>query len=394
MMRRLPILCLCAVLALVAGCRTPPAAPHADARAKLSIWCEFMPYADVIPTLPVLARYDCDLLLHVGPADIGDPALAELCREARRQKVNVSAWFLLPYEEHLYVGEETVDGIREASLRFTAWSQREDLGVRWLVFDCEPSPILGKRLFEIARRGRLIELGRTLRAERNPKQFQESVDRLNQLIDELHAGGMLVMGAGNRAFLDFLRHDNTAIQDALNAPFTMIHWDRASFITYRYKASQPQYVAMINRYAELANHYFGDRAALDLGLLGDQRGIPEHRERAELFSGGDQFMDYLDGMRSVHDLEEVAGVALGCGVRYINLYSLDGAVTSVAGLDRWLKAAAESRPATGWASWTPYSSAKIGVQGALFDGLFRSLVTRDVRAQDADSDGYSLTPTM
>lgn len=384
MMRRLLI--LCTLLALGAGCRTPPAAPRADARAKLSIWCEFMPYRDVLPTLPTLARYDCDLLLHVGPADIGDPALAELCREARRQNVNVAAWFLLPYEEHLYVGEATLAAIRETSLRFTAWSQREDLGVRWLVFDCEPSPLLGKRLFEIVRRGRLIELARTLRAERNPEQFAESVARLNALINELHEGGMLVMGAGNRTFLDFLRHENTAVQDALNTPFSMIHWDRASFISYRYKASQPQYVAMINRYAELANEYFGERAALDLGLLGDQSGIPEHRERAELFSGGDQFMDYLDGMRSVYDLEEVTGVALGCGVRYINLYSLDGAVTSVAGLERWLKAAAESRPITGWDSWTPLSSAKIGLQGVVLDGLFRGMVTREAHAQDEDSE--------
>ena len=382
MMRRFAVTVVLVLVVVGAGCHTPPPATPPHARAKLAIWCEFMPYNDVIPTLPVLAAYNCDLLLHVGPLDVGDPALAELCREARRQNVNVAAWFLLPYEEHLYVGEETVDAIRDLSLRFTAWAQRADLGVQWVVFDCEPSPLLGKRLFEIARHGRLISLAETLRAEQDPERFEQSVTRLNALIDDLHTAHMNVMGAGNRAFLDFLRHDNIAVQDALNAPFSMIHWDRASFISYRYKASQPQYVAMINRYAELAHEYFGERAALDLGLLGDQRNIPEHRERAELFGGGDEFMEYLDGMRSVYDLEEVAGVALGRGVQYINLYSLDGAVTSVAGLDRWLKAAADSRPITGWECWTPLSSAKIGLQGVLLDGLFRGMVGTTARTPE------------
>ena len=378
MIRRVDIL-LSILLLAAAGCRTPPHAGEPP-RAKLAIWCEFMPYRDVLPALPILARYDCDLLLHVGPDDVGSPDLAELCREARRQNVTVAAWFLLPYDEHLYVGEETVEQTRELSMRFTAWSQRDDLGVKWLVFDCEPSPILGKRLFEIVRRGRIRELARTLREERDADRFADSVRSLNALIDELHAGGMLVMGAGNRAFLDFLRHDNTTVQDALNAPFSMIRWDRTSFITYRYKASQPQYVAMVNRYAELAHRYFGDRAALDLGLLGDQRGIPEHRERAELFGGGEAFIDYLDGMRSVRDLEEATGVALGRGVRHINLYSLEGAIGSVAGLERWLRAASGSERVTGWAAWTPYSSVKIGLQGALLDQLFRGMVTRETQA--------------
>jgi hypothetical protein len=266
-----------------------PAAPP-----QLSIWCEFMPYKDVEATLPVLARYDCDLLLHVGREDIGNSDLVALCRAARSHGVNVAAWFLLPYDEHLYVGEATADPIRDFSLKFVEWSQKETLGIDWVVFDCEPSPLLGKKLFYEVRRGRVIALARILRAETEPAQFSESVDKLNNLIDELHGRGVKVMGAANRVFLDFLRHGNTAVQDSLNAPFSMVRWDRASFITYRYKASQVQYVGMVNRYGTLAHLYFDEKAALDLGLLGDQRDFPEHRERAELFAGGDYFMSYLN----------------------------------------------------------------------------------------------------
>jgi hypothetical protein len=345
---------------------TTQAAPH------LSIWCEFMPYKEVEATLPVLARYDCDLLLHVGREDIGNPDLVSLCRAARSNGVNIAAWFLLPYEEHLYVGEATVAAIRDFSLKFVDWSQKEKLGIDWVAFDCEPSPLLGKQLFAEARHGDIIALSRILRKETDPGHFGQSVKSLNQLIDDLHGRGAKVMGAANRVFLDFLRHENTAVQDSLNAPFSMVRWDRASFITYRYKASQVQYVGMINRYAELAHLYFDDKAALDLGLLGDQRDFEEHRERAELFGGGEYFVSYLNGMRSVYDLQEAVGVSLSRGVTHINLYSLDGAVNSVAGLDYWLRAASEAQPLTGLDRWTPVASAKMGFTGWLLDALYRT----------------------
>lgn len=348
---------------------TPAApAPH------LSIWCEFMPYKEVETILPALARHNCDLLLHVGREDIGNADLVALCRAARSQGVGISAWLLLPYDEHLYVGEATADPIRDFSLEFVDWSKKENLGIDWVVFDCEPSPLLGKKLFASVRHGRVMALAHILRDETQPVQFSESVAKLNRLINELHGRGVKVMGAANRVFLDFMRHENTVVQDSLNAPFSMIHWDRTSFITYRYKASQAQYVGMVNRYADFAHRFFGDKAALDLGLLGDQRDFPEHRERAELFSGGDYFISYLDGMKSTFDLQEVVGVSLGHGVTHVNLYSLEGAVDSVAGLDYWLRAASEAQPVTGLDSWTPVESAKMGFIGWLLNALYRASV--------------------
>jgi len=341
---------------------------------KLSIWCEFMPYEKVIDVLPILAEYHCDLLLHVEQKDIGDEMLAKLFRQAHEAQINVSAWFLLPYDKHLYVGEETVDHTRDLSLKFADWVNKENLEVNAVAFDCEPSPLLGKQLFAAVRHARIDKLANTLKAEQDPDRFQRSIDGLNSIIDELHDRGFRVMGAGNRTFLDFLKHGNTSIQDALNAPFTMVHWDRTSFITYRYLASQAQYVAMIKRYGALANKYFGQQASLDLGLIGDQRNYPEHQERAKLFGGEKQFIKYLDGMTSVYDLQEVVGIALGRNIEYINLYSLEGAVDSVAGLDFWLKAASEAKPLNGWDRWTPFQSLKLSIISGSMNGLFSLFV--------------------
>lgn len=370
-------LLLSAVLAFALPSAAVPDVPAAAAPAshpRLAIWCEFMSYRQVLGVLPDLARYNCSLLLHVGPGDVGDPELTRVCRAARSNGVEVVAWFLLPYEEHLYVGEASLGPTRDLARRFAAWSRQEQLGLEWVVFDCEPSPFLGRRLFECVRRGQVFKLARVLRNETDPERFTQAVRELNDLIDELHGQGFRVMGAANRIFLDFLQRGHTSIEDALNAPFSMVRWDRISFITYRYHASQVQYVTMVNRYSSLAARYFGERAGLDLGLLGDQRSIPEHRTRAELFGGGGAFLGYLEGMRSVYDLREVVGVALGRGVQHINLYSLEGAVGSVAGLDLWLKAASESQPVTGLARWTPVGTARMGFMGFLLNGLFTTMV--------------------
>jgi hypothetical protein len=150
-----------------------------------------------------------------------------------------------------------------------------------------------------------------------------------------------------------------------------VEWNRLSFITYRYKVSQESYVAMLNRYATLARELYGSRAAMDVGLIGNYDGIPQNAERAALFGGGDTFYSYLRGMRSVYDLEQAVGTVLGSGVRRINLYALDGAVTSVAGLENWLKAARRARPLKGWARWTPVGSMHYAALGALTEKLFR-----------------------
>ncbi len=341
---------------------------------NLAIWCEFLPYAQVREHLPLLAQSRCDLILHVERGDVGSEELAALCREAKALGVEVVAWLLLPYEEHLYVGEESLETTRALAFDFLEWSGREQLGVSNMVFDCEPSPLLGRQLFEAVRRGRIIKLARLLKAEKDPVRFQQSVKELNGLVDDLRARGFRIWGAGNRVFLDFLARGQTSIEDALNAPFTMVEWDRISFLAYRYRASQVDYVAMINRYALLGRKFFGERAGLDVGLMGDHRQIPENTSRAELFGGGEFFMKYLEGMRSVLDLREIVSVARAAGIRDINLYSLDGAVDSEAGLELWLKAAREARPASRQEAWTPVRSAKLGLTAKLLRGAYRVFV--------------------
>jgi hypothetical protein len=243
--------------------------------------------------------------------------------------------------------------------------------VRAFVFDCEPSPLLGAELFAAVLAKSPRQLARVLRAQLDAEAFGRDTAEINALVAELRGRGYAVDGAANRAFLDAQSRGNVALEDGLNAPVSGVEWDALSFITYRYMASQLSYVAMLNRYATWARKLYGERAALDVGLLGDYGHIPENAERAALFGGGDFFMNYLRGMRNVYELEEAVGVVLGCGVRRINLYALDGAATSVAGLENWLKAARRAQPRSRAGRWTPVRSLVYGAIGALTEKSFR-----------------------
>ena len=360
-----------AALCLAAGAGAEPAtlqglAPmRAPPIERLAIWCEFLPYAEVAAHLPVLAEHGCDLILHVEGESFADPDFARLLRAAERAGVGVDAWLLLPYDQHLYVGQASVKATRKLARRTADFFGENQLKARAFVFDCEPSPLLGRELFAAVRAASWRQLGRALRAQMDAERFRKDAAALNRLIAELRQRGYAVDGAANRAFLDAHEKDNVVMEDALNAPVSGMAWDALSFITYRYQASQLSYAAMLNRYATLARRLYGERAALDVGLIGDYAGIPQNAERAARFGGGAAFYAYLRGMRSVFDLEEAVGTVLGCGVRRVNLYALDGAVTSVAGLENWLKAARRARPLSAFARWTPARSVQYDALGAL-----------------------------
>lgn len=362
----------------VALCLFPHAARTARAASidespieRLAIWCEFMPYADVEPCLPALAAARCDLILHVERESLQSTELANLLHAAARAGIDVDLWMLLPYEEHLYVGQASLAATRALAMDVVAYLHRHRAPARAFVMDCEPSPLLGRELFAAVTAASPRQLVRVLRDQLDPAAFRADVATLNTLLADLRASGYAVDGAANRAFLDAQSRGNVALEDALNAPVSGISWNALSFITYRYRASALTYLAMLSRYATLAHRLYGPRAAIDIGLIGDYVDIPENQRRAELFGGQDLFYSYLRGMHDTRDLQDAVSVALACGVRRINLYALDGAVTSVAGLESWLAAARRARPASFFARWTPLRSLQAAALGALTEKGFR-----------------------
>jgi hypothetical protein len=352
------------------------ASAEAPALERLAIWCEFMPYAEVQRELPVLAKYGCDLILHVERESFADPDFAKLLRAAERAGVGVDAWLLLPYEEHLYVGQASVGAVRALARQAADYFEKEELAVRAFVFDCEPSPLLGRELFEAVLAKSPRQLARTLRDQMDPEVFGRDVAEINGLIAELRGRGYAVDGAGEPG-----------------VPGCAVAGERGAGGCAECAGERGGVGCAVVHHVPLhgepavvcgdAEPVRGAGAAAVRGAGGDGCGadrglhdIPENAERAALFGGGDMFYGYLRGMRSAFDLEEAVGVVLGCGVRRVNLYALDGAATSVAGTENWLKAARRARPLGPVARWTPARSLQYAALGSLTEKSFRWMTGR------------------
>ena len=320
--------------------RTSNAAEPKVPDRELAIWCEFMPYEEVQEALPLLARYNCGLLLHVERETLKDDSFLKLCGAAKQHGVNLTAWFLLPPEEHLYLGEGSIEEMISLTHAFLDWAEAQGHPFQRVVFDCEPSYMLGQQMLVQVKTKSPRGLSRLLKEQVDPARFTESARRIEEMVAGLQERGVEVQGTANRVFLDFVRFRNVTAQDVMNAPFTMIPWDRVSFITYRYKASRAAYRAMVSHYAKGAVAAFGDKATLDVGLLGDHRRIRAFRDRALGFGAEEFYLSFLAGMRDPQELAEAMGMGLDKGLRRFNLFSLDGAVASDAGLEAWLQAAA------------------------------------------------------
>ncbi|MBN2189625.1 MAG: hypothetical protein JW728_00245 [Candidatus Aureabacteria bacterium] len=304
---------------------------------KIGLWCEFLPYSRVKDYIRDMGEQDITLILHIGPSDIGNPDLVSLLKKAEQCHVDVRAWFLLPYEEDLYFCEDTLDNTEDFVNDFIDWVKRDGIGIKWVVFDCEPTPSTGREFFRYVREKDIVSFIGHLKKNKNEKRFKRSVHRMNKIIGRLHKEGFFVAGTSNRMILEGLYFRNISLQDSLNVPFTMLDWDELSFLVYRYKASQIDYLGMVKRYAKIAKKYFGGKGVLDIGLIGDNRKIPENEKRMDLFGGEKKFTDLLIGIDNPLELAEIVDIIKKNGLSRVNVYSLDGIAVSGYSLAAWFE---------------------------------------------------------
>ncbi|MDD5645475.1 MAG: hypothetical protein PHO00_08545 [bacterium] len=345
---------------------------------KIGLWCEFLPYSRVNHYIEMLGGRDIILILHIGPADIGDPELVSLLQKAEEMGVEVRAWLLLPYEEELYFCEDTLDDTENFVRNFTDWVKREKIGIKWIVFDCEPTPSTGREFFKYVREKDIVSFINHLKKNKDAESFKRSVYRMNEIIDRLHREGFLVAGTSNRMILEGLYFKNITLQDSLNVPFTMLDWDELSFLVYRYKASQIDYLGMAKRYSQIAKKYFGDRGVLDIGLIGDNRKIPENEKRMSLFGGEEKFADLLVGIEDPAELAEILDIAGKNGLSRINIYSLDGMAVSEYPPEAWF----DGDVPPGKKYFTHISSIKAGLANASLQLIYNVLVVKQESVEE------------
>ncbi|MBI4700846.1 MAG: hypothetical protein HY744_06735 [Deltaproteobacteria bacterium] len=306
------VLAAAALCAGGGGCGAEPAAlPPAVASPALALWSEFLSDAEVRAALPLLAKEGAALYLALSAARIGDPALAALLRDAAGAGVPVRAWLLLSEQDGYWANEHNASEVRAAALAFADWREAEALPVGWLIFDLEMALERSRAVSEAIEQEGLVAGLEKIKEGRDPASFAAHRQQYFELVAELQARGLRVMGVTYPMVLDDAADGDDDIQDELDVPIGGVPWDEASFMVYQsliYDLSGSWHGPdVIYSYARSAVEQHGARAAVALGIVG-QAGIDPVS------------MPYPDASTLLRD--HAAARAGGAGS--ISIYSLDG----------------------------------------------------------------------
>ncbi len=343
---------------------------------RLAVWCEFLPYADVIPVLPDLAARNLALHLAIGPDRRLDPNLFGLLAAAASAGVEVRAWVLLREEDGYWPNAWNADRAARAVREVVAAAADAGTPVPWVILDLEPPPGLMQDLGARLGRGDLRGAWRLLAGRkhaldsdlladhgRNPdsdslaarghgldsvplagrghsdgdrRPDQVSAGRIlaapgtriyGQLIADLHARGTRVQAVTLPMALDGpAAHRLLA---ALGIPLFDLPWDEVTFMAYRpefVRLAGPMGADLVARYARAAVRRFGPVATLAIGEVGSP-GFPVP----------------VPGYTDPADLQADLAACRAAGLTGASIFSLDG-VLEQGGLAPWFDRPAAPPP--------------------------------------------------
>ncbi|MCC6215328.1 MAG: hypothetical protein IT376_10690 [Polyangiaceae bacterium] len=288
------------------------------------VWAELMGDDEVRDALPALAALGLRLQLALPAARLGDPELARLGRDAADQGVRIGAWLLLPREDGYWIHEGNVEAVDAAVRRLLAWRDSPGgLGFDTVSFDLEPAYAYSEALREAQRTdpSRWLSL---LREHLVPERFARARDALARTVDRVTAAGVRAHAVTYPLVLD-QPAGSSAIEDALDVPVSGLAWSEVSFMVYETPFAQQAGSwfgpALIHDYARTAVERFGERAGIDLGIVGEVGlGVDP----------GDRYPD-PDSLRA----DVAAALAAGVRPEHVRVYSLAGLLAE-GGVARWL----------------------------------------------------------
>ena len=291
------------------GCRSVLPSPYA-------LWSEFKPLETVRGQLPALREHGISLYQNVrsSQVDARDPAVAELLGRAGCEGVELRAWLTLPEDSGYWPNEENADLFAEKALDLAGWIRASGWPIDWIVADMELGLGAMRELMDRFASGDLAGAVALLLGNLDPEGYARNLQRYTDLVESLHALGFKVMVVTFPMVLDDLEDGDASVQDALNIPVDGIPWDELSFMAYTtvfetyIESFLPNDITpyLVSSYAQDAREAYADRAAIDIGVIGD---------------------DGITGGEGITDLQEIraqVGAAKSAGVPRIHAYSLDG----------------------------------------------------------------------
>jgi hypothetical protein len=291
----------------------------------LGVWAELLADRDVEAALPELARCGCRLGLSLGSARLGDPEIARLTRRAAELGVPVRAWLLLPRADGYWIGETNAERFVLALERLCEWRRRPGGPVFDAVsVDLEPAYDYSEAL-RTAKKSRPVAWLRLLASHVDPGRFEAARDLLARGVDRTRAAGLPVHAVTYPLLLD-QPEGELALEDALDTPVTDIDWDELSVMVYQTAFAQQLGLwlgpDLVRSYALACVRRFGDRAGLDLGVIGSL-GLG--------LEPGDRYPT-----PAALQADVAAALSAGIPLARIRVYGLAGAIEA-GGISRWLE---------------------------------------------------------
>ncbi len=304
--------------------RSEPSTPPAPDSCRVGVYSEFTSLGEARGALPMLARHGLALYRRVLPADIGSEELTALMREASALGVCVRPWLVADTADGYWLNEDNIEVFEREVDRLLSWRTSAGLDFAWLTLDLEPGWDYTHALLEAgAKPGaeRLTAMLQLLASHVRPADFELHRERLQALVERLHAAGLKVHAVTYPLVLDDAGDGDDRLQDALDIPVRGVPWDEVSFMVYRSALALyspgPFGPDLVGAYAVEARRQYGAKAGLDIGVVGRDP------------IGG------AEGYLSVEVLEADVGAIKAAGVDRMHLYALESALTQ-ADAPRWL----------------------------------------------------------
>ena len=290
------------------ACQDVNASPYA-------LWSEFRAPDLVLGRVSTLKDHGLSLyqMITSDAVDARDPQIANLLGQASCQGLEVRAWLTLPVEEGYWPNEKNVERFVQKAYALANWIQSEGWPIEWIVVDMEPDYQMMDQLMSMLENGDILGAVGLLVESHDQATYVQSVRQFTQMVEALHAMGFKVMVVTFPLVLDDLGDGDSTIQDALNTPVDGIPWDQISFMAYTtvFERIIPNDITpfLVKSYGRDALAAYGDRAAIDLGVIGE---------------GG---MMAGEGITNIQEFRAQVGAARGTGLTNIHAYSLDGIIS-------------------------------------------------------------------
>lgn len=155
-----------------------------------------------------------------------------ILRGARRHRVPVIAWLVVPYADGYWAHEGNAALMRKAVAAYFPWARRHRVRAKGVLIDLEASIQDTRTVFHLRDDpAAVIEM---FRRNADPVEQCSVAARYVELVDAIHAHGLEARAAAYPFVLDDVENGDVALSDGLNLPLLLPDvYDKVGFMTMR-----------------------------------------------------------------------------------------------------------------------------------------------------------------